>query len=188
MKFICSYNLILFLDGIQLHYIINNIGELFTIIILLELLISRSSLATNWSCYCKSLKAFTPENLDVYEEKLNAFLGAIDNITNKIMCDDLVQNTLQQLLAKKKKNLAGKNLTIVSTEFSQYIKQAIFNLDKLVQQKSTTENMYKCIKVNALFILNSHFFGSGDKKIFKALLDLNSKVWIKMLYCYYHKY
>ncbi|CAH2076323.1 unnamed protein product, partial [Iphiclides podalirius] len=163
------------LNGIQLHFIINNIGELFTIIILLELLISRTSLATNWNNYCKYLKATSPENMGTDKDKFNAILGAIDNITSKIMCDDLVQNTLQQLLVQRKNNLVEKNCTVVSMEFSQYIKQAIINLDKLVQQKPNTENMYKCIKVNALFVLNSHLFGSGDKKIFKALIDVNSK-------------
>ncbi|KPI92659.1 WASH complex subunit 7 [Papilio xuthus] len=163
------------LNGIQLHYIINNIGELFTIIILLELLISRTSLPTKWNNYCKSLKTFAPENLDTYDEKFKAILGAIDNITAKIMSDDIVQNTLHNLLNLRKNNLIGKNCTTVTSEFSQYIKQALFNLEKLLQEKPTTENMYKCIKINSLFVLSSHLFGSSDKKIFKALVDLNTK-------------
>ncbi|CAK1601098.1 unnamed protein product [Parnassius mnemosyne] len=163
------------LNGIQLHYIINNIGELFTIIILLELLISRTSLATNWHNYCKSLKASTPESLETHDENFKALLGAVDNITCKIMNDDIVQSTLHHLLTLRKKTLVAKNCTAVASEFTQYLKQAIFNLDRLVQDKPNTENMYKCIKINALFVLNSHLFGSGDKKNFKSLCDLNLK-------------
>lgn len=171
-----------FPDGIQLHYVINNIGELFTIIILLELLISRTSLPTKWNNYSKNLKTFAPENLDTFDEKFKAILGAIDNITAKLMSDDIVQNTLHNLLNLRKNNLLGKSCSTVASEFTQYIKQALINLDNLVQEKPTTENMYKCIKINSLFVLSSHLFGSSDKKIFKTLVDLNTKV------CNYYYY
>ncbi|XP_068632527.1 WASH complex subunit 4 [Battus philenor] len=163
------------LKEIQLHYIINNLGELFTVIVLLELLISRTTLPTNWNNFCKNLKASGSECLNMNEDKFSAVLKAIDNITVKIMSDDIVQNMLHHLLMLKKNKLTGKNCSIVASEFMQYIKQAIISLDKLVQEKPSTENMYKCIKFNSLFVLSSHLFGVCDKKILKMLVDLNSK-------------
>lgn len=166
-----------FSDGIQLHFIINHIGELFTIIVLSEVLISNTSLISNWNKYCKSMKSFNnaPENLDLSREKFNAMMGALNNIANKIMNDDIVQKSLNNLTVLRG-SLVDKNCSLVASEFSQYLKQAIANLDKLVQEQPNVNNMYKCIKVNALYVLSSHLFGHSDKKIFRSLLDLNTKV------------
>ncbi|XP_026732679.1 WASH complex subunit 4 [Trichoplusia ni] len=164
------------INGIQLHFIINHIGELFTIIILLEVLISNTSLISNWNKYCKSIKSFnkTPENLDLTQEKFQAMVGALNNITKKIMNDDIVQKSLNNLTVLRG-SLVDKNCSLVTSEFSQYLKQAIVNLDKLVQEQPNVNNMYKCIKVNGLYVLSSHLFGNSDKKIFRSLLDLNTK-------------
>lgn len=91
------------------------------------------------------------------------------------MNDDIVQNSLRNL-SSLRKSLVEKNCTLIGAEFTQYLKQAIANLDKLVQEQPNISNMYKCIKVNALFVLNSHLFGNNDKKIFKSLIELNTKV------------
>ncbi|KAL0880714.1 hypothetical protein ABMA27_001929 [Loxostege sticticalis] len=164
------------LNGIQLHYVINHIGELFTLLVLLELLISNCSLSTKWGKYCKSLENYSHslESLDVTEDGFQALSTATKNITTKLMNDDIVQNSLQSLLILRK-GLVDKNCSNISTEFTQYLKQAIANLDKLVQDKPNVSNMYKCIKMNALFVLSSHLFGNSDKKVFKSLIDLNSK-------------
>ncbi|CAH2991365.1 unnamed protein product [Chilo suppressalis] len=164
------------LNAIQLHYVINYIGELFTLIVLMELLISSTSLASKWSKYCQTLHTFsqTPEKLNLTEDSLKALLGAIENIRCKLMHDDIVQNTLQSLLTLRK-GLVDKNCSNASGEFMQYLKQAIVNLDKLVQDKPNLANMYKCIKMNALFVLSSYLFGNNDKKLFKSLIELNIK-------------
>ncbi|XP_075974333.1 strumpellin and WASH-interacting protein [Anticarsia gemmatalis] len=164
------------INGIQLHYIINHIGEIFTIIALLEMLISSTSLATNWNKFCKTLKSMSnsTENFDIMEDKFKAMLGAINNITSKIMNDDIVQKSLQNLTVLRS-SLIDKNCSLVTTEFSQYLKQAIANLDRLVQDQPNVSNMYKCIKVNALYVLTAHLFGNSDKKTFKSLMDLNTK-------------
>lgn len=174
-------------DGIQLHFIINHIGELFTILVLLELLISNTSLSSSWYTYHKNLKAFIhiPESVDFIGERYKlpeeaesykALSSAIDNITSKLMNDDIVQNTLKNLMTLRK-SLVDKNCSMVSAEFIQYLRQAIANLDKLVQDKPNVSNMYKCIKINALYVLCSHLFGNIEKKIFKSLIDLNTKVY-----------
>ncbi|XP_032515167.2 WASH complex subunit 4 [Danaus plexippus] len=165
------------INGVQWHFVINKIGEIFTILVISELLISRCSLATNWNKFSKNLNTFNgkPDALDCDVERLQALKGAIDVITAKLMNDDIVQTTLHNLLLLRKNSLNIQNCNRMSTEFMQYIKHAIFNLDKLVQEKPNSENMYKCIKINALFALNSHLFGSNDKKCFKTLMDLNSK-------------
>ncbi|XP_049868543.1 WASH complex subunit 4 [Pectinophora gossypiella] len=164
------------LNGIQLHYIINHIGELFTILVLLESLISNTSLPAKWSRYCKNLKMFVDktEDSELIEDRYKAMTSAAGNITSKLMNDDIVQNSLQNLLTLRK-NLVDKNCTLISNEFIQYLKQAINNLDKLIQEKPNSTNMYKCIKINALFVLSSHLFGNIDKKIFKSLIDLDTK-------------
>lgn len=166
-------------DGIQLHYIINHIGELLTILVLLELLISNTSIISNWMKYCKALNMLkqSPDNAEMTEEKLNSIIGAVNNITSKIMNDDIVQSSLQNL-SSLRKSLVDKNCSLIATEFSHYLKQAIFNLDKLTQEQPTITNMYKCIKINALFVLSSHLFGNIDRRIFKSLMDLNFKVGI----------
>lgn len=167
----------MFSDGIQLHYIINHIGEIFTVLVLLEILISNTSLATNWHKYCKTMKSFShvPENLDLMEDKFKAMIGALNTITNRIMNDDIVQKSLQNLTALRS-SLVDKNCSLVATEFTQYLKQAIANLDKLIQEQPNVSNMYKCIKVNGLYVLSAHLFGNNDRKTFKALLELNTKV------------
>lgn len=164
------------INGIQLHYIINHIGEIFTILVLLDLLISNTSLVSNWNKYCKTIKSFShaPENLDLMDDKFKAVKGAINTITTKIMNDDIVQRTLQNLTTLRG-SLVDKNCSLVANEFSQYLKQAITNLDKLVQEQPNVNNMYKCIKVNGLYVLSSHLFGTSEKKTFKSLLDLNTK-------------
>lgn len=167
-------------DGIQLHYIINHIGELFTLIVLLEVLISNTSLVTNWNKYCKTIKSFShaPENLDLMEDKFKAVVGALNTVTSKIMNDDIVHRSLQNLTVLRG-SLVDKNCALVAAEFTKYIKQAITNLDKLVQEQPNVSNLYKCIKVNGLFVLSAHLFGTNDKKIFKALMELNTKVIIR---------
>lgn len=164
-------------DGIQLHYIINHIGELFTIIVLLELLVLNTSLPATWNKYCKNLKSLSHmlESIDLMEDKYQALGSAVNIITKKLMSDNIVQNTLQNL-ATLRKSLVDKNCSMVSSEFTNYLKQAITNLDKLVQDKPNVTTMYKCIKINALFVLSSHLFGNIDKKIFKSLIELNTKV------------
>lgn len=176
-----------FSDGIQLHFIINHIGELFTILVLLETLIANTSLTANWAKYCKNLKSYssTPDKLGLNEDKYKALIGAVDKITAKIMNDDIVENSLRNL-SSLRKNLVDKKCSLVANEFIQYLKQAITNLDKLVQEQPTISNMYKCIKINALFVLNSHLFGSNDKKIFKNLMELNVKVNIYCAVQLYH--
>lgn len=148
-------------------------------IVLLELVISNTSLATNWNKYRKNLKAFgpTPECMDLNEQRFKALSGAIENITAKLMNDDIVQNSLQNILTLRR-SLVDKNCTVISEEFTMYLRQAVINLDKLVQEKPNVLNMYKCIKINSLFVLSSHLFGNIDKKIFKSLMDLNTKVYI----------
>lgn len=91
------------------------------------------------------------------------------------MNDNIVQNSLNNLSILRQK-LVDKNTTTLANEMTQYLKSAIFNLDKLIQEKPSSVNLYKCIKINALFVLNTHLFGTHDKKIFKALLELDSKV------------
>ncbi|KAJ8721539.1 hypothetical protein PYW07_002314 [Mythimna separata] len=164
------------INGIQLHYIINHIGEIFAVLVLLEILISNTSLGANWNKYCKTLKSFShaPENLDLTEDKFKAMMGAINSVTNKIMTDDIVQKSLQNLTALRS-SLVDKNCSLVATEFTQYLKLAIANLDKLVQEQPNVSNMYKCIKVNGLYVLSAHLFGNSDRKIFKTLIDLNTK-------------
>lgn len=164
------------INGIQLHYIINHIGELFTLIVLLEVLISNTSLVTNWNKYCKTIKSFShaPENLDLMEDKFKAIVGALNTVTSKIMNDDIVHRSLQNLTVLRG-SLVDKNCALVAAEFTKYIKQAITNLDKLVQEQPNVSNLYKCIKVNGLFVLSAHLFGTNDKKIFKALMELNTK-------------
>lgn len=164
-------------DGIQLHFIINHIGEIFTLLVLLEMLISNTSLATNWNKYCKTLKSVsnTPERFDLMEDRFKAVMGAINNITLRLMNDDIVQKSLQNLTVLRG-SLVDKNCSLVATEFIQYLKQAITNLERLVQEEPNVGNMYKCVKVNALYVLTSHLFGVTDKKIFKSLMELNGKV------------
>ncbi|KAJ0175617.1 hypothetical protein K1T71_008776 [Dendrolimus kikuchii] len=164
------------LNGIQLHYIINHIGELFTILVLLEVLISKTSIISNWMKYSKALDMLkqSPDNVEISEEKLNSVIGAVNNISSKIMNDDIVQNSLQNL-STLRKSLVDKNCTLIATEFSHYLKQAISNLDRLTQEQPTVSNMYKCIKINALFVLTSHLFGNIDRRIFKSLTELNLK-------------
>lgn len=108
-------------------------------------------------------------------------VGALNNITKKIMNDDIVQKSLNNLTVLRG-SLVDKNCSLVTSEFSQYLKQAIVNLDKLVQEQPNVNNMYKCIKVNGLYVLSSHLFGNSDKKIFRSLLDLNTKVSCIMIF------
>ncbi|XP_031762922.2 WASH complex subunit 4 isoform X2 [Galleria mellonella] len=164
------------INGIQLHYIIKHIGEIFTILVILEQLISMSSLPSHWNKYCKTLKAFShmPDKFNIFEDKIKAIITATENITSKIMNDDIVQTSLQNLLILRK-NLVDKSSSTLTTEFTQYLRQAITNLDKMIQDKPNGNNMYKCIKVNTLFVLTSYLFGTMDKKIFKSLIDLNTK-------------
>ncbi|XP_034827254.1 WASH complex subunit 4 [Maniola hyperantus] len=165
------------LNGIQWHFVINKIGEMFTLIVILEMLISRCTITSNWNNFCKNLKVYNskPEDLDLDEEKLTALSGAVNNITVKLMNDDIVLSTLQNLLLLRKKVLSVKNCSVVSAEITQYLKLAILNLDKLAQDKPSGDNLYKCIKINALFVLNTHLFGNNDKKTFKSLMELNTK-------------
>ncbi|CAG9113981.1 unnamed protein product [Plutella xylostella] len=162
------------LNGIQLHYIINHIGEIFTILVLTELLIINTSLTNKWDKYCKEVKGQRPESVDLTEDRFKSILGAIDNIGSKLMNDNIVQNSLNNLSILRQK-LVDKNTTTLANEMTQYLKSAIFNLDKLIQEKPSSVNLYKCIKINALFVLNTHLFGTHDKKIFKALLELDAK-------------
>lgn len=168
--------------GIQLHYMINYIGEIFTILVVLEILISNTSLATNWNKYYNILKSYShvPDNVDLVEDRFYALFGAAENITTNIMNDDIVQKSLQNLFLLRK-SLVDKNCTIIATEFSQYLKHAIASLDKLVTDQPNVNNMYKCIKINALFVLNSHLFGNMDQKIFKSLIELDIKVTINFI-------
>ncbi|XP_059050047.1 WASH complex subunit 4 [Achroia grisella] len=182
LRNICSQVFAIFTEvvvnihGIQLHYIIKHIGEIFTILVILEQLISSSSLPSQWNKYCKTLKAFNkmPEKFNMLEDKIKSIIVATENITSKIMNDDIVQTSLQNLLSLRK-SLVDKNSLPLTTEFTQYLRQAITNLDKLTQDKPNVNNMYKCIKVNTLFVLTSHLFGTMDKKIFKSLTELNIK-------------
>lgn len=164
------------LNGIQLHYIINHIGELFTVLVLLEALISNTSLTTNWIKYTQALTLLKHKsnNVEISEEKLKSVIGAANIITSKIMNDDIVQNSLQNLTILRK-SLVEKNCLLIASEFSNYVKQAIASLDKLIQEQPTVGNMYKCIKINSLFVLTYHLFGGIDKKIFKSLIELNFK-------------
>lgn len=143
----------------------------------MELLVSNTSLPATWNKYCKNLKSLSHmlESIDLMEEKYQALGSAVNIITKKLMSDNIVQNTLQNL-ATLRKSLVDKNCSMVSSEFTNYLKQAIINLDKLVQDKPNVTTMYKCIKINALFVLSSHLFGNIDKKIFKSLIELNTKV------------
>lgn len=139
---------------------------------------------TNWNKFCKTLKTYHNKNsaaLDITEEKFNAMMGAINNITVKIMNDDIVQKSLQSV-SLLRKNLIDKNCSMIATEFSHYLKQGIINLDKLVQEQPNVRNMYKCIKINSLFVLSSQLFGNVDKKIFKSLVELNTKVGVNFIY------
>ncbi|XP_045494622.1 WASH complex subunit 4 [Colias croceus] len=165
------------INGIQWHYIINNIGELFTILVLTELLISKCSIQTKWNAFVKAFKSqnSSGRSLDINEDRLNSVNGAIDIITARLMSDDVVQNSLSNLLNLRKKDLPGKVCGTVMTEFTQYIKQALINLDKFIQDKPNSDNMYKCIKINALFVLNCHLFSNNDKKLFKSLSEINAK-------------
>ncbi|XP_047984666.1 uncharacterized protein LOC125225134 [Leguminivora glycinivorella] len=182
LKNLCTQTFALFaeniinLSKIQLHYIINHIGEMFTIVVLLELLISSSSLTRNWRNYCKRLKTLqqNAETVDLPDDKFVAVLGAIDNITAKVMNDDIVLNSLNSLLGLRK-TLIDRNCSMIADQFSHYLRLAIASLDKLVQDKPNVSSMNKCIKINALFVLNSHLFGNNDKKNFKALIELNTK-------------
>ncbi|XP_013187252.1 WASH complex subunit 4 [Amyelois transitella] len=162
------------LNGIQMDHLIKHVGEIFTVIILIELLISNSTLPAKWRKYQKALKSYSSDKLDMYEDRLASMIGAVDNITNKLMNDDIAQTCLQNLLTLRGK-LVDKNCSFLATELTQYVKQAICNLEKLTVEKPTSDNMYKCIKVNTLFVLNSHLFGIGDKKMFKSLVELNTK-------------
>lgn len=182
LKNLCTQTFALFaeniinLSKIQLHYIINHIGEMFTTVVLLELLISSSSLTRNWYNYCKQLKSLkkSAETVDLADDKFIAVLGAIDNITAKVMSDDIVLNSLNSLLGLRK-TLIDRNCSMIADQFSHYLRHAIASLDKLVQDKPNVSSMNKCIKINALFVLNSHLFGNNDKKNFKALIELNTK-------------
>lgn len=175
--------MLFFSDGIQLHYLINHIGEIFSVLILIEMLISNTSIPANWSKYCKKLKSYSnaPESLNLTEEKFCALNGAVYNIAVKMMNDDIVQNSLRNISALRK-TFIGKNSSLVAGEFNQYLKQAIINLDKLLQEQGNGDNMYKCIKVNALFVLNAHLFGNNDNKVFKSLMELNTKVHTFLFY------
>ncbi|CAH2263502.1 WASH complex subunit 4 [Pararge aegeria] len=165
------------LNGIQWHFVINKIGEIFTLIVILEMLISRCSLTSNWNNFYKNLKVYDtkPDDLGLGEEKFTALSGAVNIITVKLMNDDIVQSTLQNLLALRKTYLSVKYCPVVSSEITQYVKLAIMNLDKLAQDKPSGDNLYKCIKINALFVLNTHLFGNNDKKNFRSLMELNTK-------------
>ncbi|CAB3223603.1 unnamed protein product [Arctia plantaginis] len=182
LRNLCSQVLAIFtksainINGIQLHYIINHIGEIFTLLVLLEMLISNISLATNWNKYCKTLKSVssTPERFDLMEDRFKAVMGATNNITLRLMNDDIVQKSLQNLTVLRG-SLVDKNCSLVTSEFTQYLKQAVANLEKLVQEQPNVGNMYKCVKVNALYVLTSHLFGITDKKIFRSLMELNAK-------------
>lgn len=137
-------------------------------------------MASNWDKFSRSLYSqnLNVVNNDISNEKAKSLTTAVNNITTKLMNDDIVQNTLNNLLNLRKKDLHSKNCPIVSAEFLQYIKHAHFNLDKLTQDKPNNETMYKCIKINTLFVLTSHLFGNNDKKTLKTLMDLNTKVTI----------
>ncbi|KAL4715593.1 hypothetical protein ACJJTC_009219 [Scirpophaga incertulas] len=163
-------------SGIQMHYIINHIGEMFTTIVLLELLISNTSLPKKWNAFCKTLKMYskTPELLELKEDISKALHVATEFITNKIMNDDIVENCLQTLLQIRKKTV-DINYSHVLEDFTNYLKQAILNLEKISQTKPNVANMYRCIKMNCLFVLSSHLFGNNDRKVFKLLMELNIK-------------
>ncbi|VVC89917.1 unnamed protein product [Leptidea sinapis] len=169
---------IISITGIQWHFIINNIGELFTLLVLTELMISKCSLPTKWNKFCKTFEKYCMQHEkaeNISKDKMDAISNAISSITSRIMCDDIIQNVLQNILMLRKKNLTENKCGVVMTEFTNYIKQALVNLDKLTQEKPNFDNMYKCIKINALFILNSHLFNYSDKKVFKFLTELNFK-------------
>lgn len=172
-----TMNHLLISARIQLHYIINHIGEMFTVLVLLELLIANTALTRNWIKYCKHLKSLKQSTgtIDLTDDRFSAILGAIDNITSKVMTDDIVQNALNSLLGLRK-SLIDKNCAVIAEQFGHYLRHAISSLDKLVQDKPNVSNMNKCIKINALFVLNSHLFGNSDKKTFKTLIELNTKV------------
>lgn len=170
----------IFLDGIQWHFLINKIGEILTIPVIIELLISRCALVANWNQFCKTFKNCN-DNIDLEEERLKALTGAVNSITSKLMNDDIVQTIFNNLLHLRKKDLNTKNCSLVSAEFTKYIKQAIQNLDKLSQERPNGDIMYKYIKINVLFAFNSHLFGSNDKKTFKSLVELNTKVCSKYM-------
>lgn len=159
------------LNGVELHYIINHIGELFTIIILIDVLMSYTSIAKNWKNYQESLITLNHKDSS---ERLDSILGAVENLTAKIMSDCTVENSIHNLLPLRSYLTEG-NCSSLQTEFAQYVKLLVLNLDKLVQEKPHTLNMYKCIKANGLFVLNSFLFGVTDKKVFRLLIDLNAK-------------
>lgn len=148
------------------------------------MLISRCSLITKWIAYCNNLKKFNikTNELGIAEEKHKSVIGAIDNITKKIMNDDLVQTCLNNLLNLRKQYLVGNDCSSVCSEFIQYIKNVLVNLDRLIQDKPNSDTMYKSIKINSLFVLQSYLFGTSDKKIFKNLIELNTKVITKNMY------
>ncbi|CAH0714323.1 unnamed protein product, partial [Brenthis ino] len=164
-------------DGIQWHFLINKIGEIFTILVITELLISRCSLASNWNKFSQILKTQNAKDdyMDIKIEKFKVLIAAVNSITTKLMNDDIVQNSLNNLLILRKKDLMAKNCSLVSAEFMLYIRHAILNLDKLAQDKPNSETMYKCIKINTLFVLTSYLFGNNEKKVFKSLMELNTK-------------
>lgn len=177
-----------FSDGIQWHFLINKIGEIFTILVITELLISRCSLASNWNKFSHILKTQNVKDyyIDIHNEKFEVLIAAVNSITTKLMNDDIVQNSLNNLLLLRKKDLLAKNCSLVSAEFMQYIRHAILNLDKLAQDKPNSETMYKCIKINTLFVLTSYLFGNNEKKVFKSLMELNTKV--NIFVCKYNYY
>lgn len=151
---------------------------------MIELLITNTSLAKNWKTYYKNIQVLgqTPENLEFSEQKLKSLLNAVENISSRIMSDNIVQNCLNNLYPLRGK-LIEKNCARISAEFSNYIRLVITNLDKIIQERPSLSNMYKCIKVNALFVLNSNLFGTNDKKVFRALIDLNTKVFSFHIAC-----
>ncbi|CAK1540475.1 unnamed protein product [Leptosia nina] len=161
---------------VQWHFIINHIGELFTLVVLTEILISKCSLQTKWKAFVKTFKSHSLlANPNMNKDRLLAIISALDNIDSRLMCDDIVQNFLDNTLILKKKELSGKLNQQLSTEFTNYIKQALVNLEKLTQERPNYENMYKCIKINALFALHHHMFGITEKKLFRSLCEINLK-------------
>ncbi|KAI8422461.1 hypothetical protein MSG28_006289 [Choristoneura fumiferana] len=143
---------LLFHPRIQLHYIINHIGEMFTVLVLLELLISNSALTRNWLKYCKHLKSLkqSTETVDLTDDKFSAVLGAIDNITSKVMSDDIVQNSLNSLLGLRK-SLIDKNCAVIAEQFSHYLRHAISSLDKLVQDKPNAVCMQWVLSIEDMY-------------------------------------
>ncbi|XP_047508769.1 WASH complex subunit 4 [Pieris napi] len=166
---------IIHINGIQWHFIINHIGELFTLLVLTELLISRCSLPRQWNKFLNDIKLHSNIVNGINGHRSLAVNNALESITSKLMCDDIVQTTLQNLLAIKKRDLSGIQSGQVMVEITSYIRHALLNLEKLTQEKPNSDNMYKCIKINALFILNSHLFSNNDKKLLKHLNEINSK-------------